>query len=182
MQFTIVTLCMVLMNLAGALFVPRQSNYGQLGQAHGFARRNDTMAMSGELDLNIDPDIVNPSCGSIFEANINVETSPDPFYLSTACQNILSYIGGIKGNKDVDVVFACTGESIGTALGTGDRPIKVILNIAASAAVNGANGGTQLVPSNLELVNEQDNTFVSTQVNLGVKMSGSKVTFQFIYC
>jgi hypothetical protein len=180
MRRKIVALCMVLLSSASALSVPRQANNIRVDlHHHGLARRNETAAMAGELTLNIDPDINNPACGGIYEAQINVKVAPDPFYLSEACQDVLKYLGGNSGKKNVNIIFACTG---GSATGVGDRDIKFIFNIVASAAVNGANTGTQLVPSNLEVVNEVDNTFISTQVNLGVKMSGSTAKFQFIYC
>lgn len=214
MRLNIVTLCVVFLSSASALFVPRQRNALQLGhhRNHGLARRNDTAAMAGELTLNIDPDIDTAACGGIYEAQISVAQAPDPFYLSTPCQNILGYIGGNKGKKEVDIIFACTGQASGT--GVGDLDTKMVFNIVASAVVsspasrmiasfltrspstvapttshadrfsqvNGANSGTQLVPSNLELVNVMDNTFITTQVNLGVKMSGTKAIFQYIYC
>ncbi|EXJ55163.1 hypothetical protein A1O7_08088 [Cladophialophora yegresii CBS 114405] len=174
-----VALCIVLLSSASALWVPRQESTIQVDHDRSLTRRNETAAMAGELTLNIDPDIDNPNCGGIYEAQISVALAADPFYLSKACQNVLNYLGGNKGKKNVNIVFACTG---GSATGVGDRDIKFIFNIIASAAVNGANSGTQLVPSNLEVVNEVDNTFISTQVNLGVKMSGSMAKFQYIYC
>ena len=182
MLLNIVLLFIVLVSSASALFVPPRPNYARPGQIHGLARRNDTAAMAGELSLNIDPDIVNPKCGDVVDANINVAYTPDEFYLSEPCQRILDYIGGNRGNKDVSVNFACLGQDASTSQGLGDKDIKFIFNLVSTANVNGANSGTQLVPSNLELVNGKDNILINAQVNLGVKMGNSKATFQYIYC
>jgi len=146
---------------------------------HHFARRNETEAEAGQLILNIDPDINNPMCGCTYEANINVKTAPDPFTLSTACQSVLNYIGGPKGNIDVDIVVACLGQKVD---GDGTRDVKIILDPGASINVNGASGANQVMPSSLELVSAKDNVFISAMVNIGFKMSASKADFQFIDC
>jgi len=174
-----VALCTVLLSSASALSVPLQANTIHLARPHGIARRNETASMTGELMLNVDPDIAEPACGGIYEAQINVKQSPDPFVLAKSCAGILNYIGGIGGKKDVDVIFACAEE---TATGVGDRDIKFIINLLSPAGIDGLSSGTQLVPCNLEVVNLKDNTMISAQVNLGVKMSGSNATLQYIYC
>ncbi len=179
MLLKVVALCMVLLSSASALSVPRQANTNHPDHHYAIARRNETTAMAGELTLNIDPDINDPECGGIYEAQINVKQAPDPFYLSDSCNQVLSYIGGNKGSKDVDVIFTCPG---GTPPGVGDRDIKFVVNLVSAASIDGTNGGTQLAPCNLEVVNEKDNTLISTQINLGVKVTDSKAKAQFIYC
>ncbi|KAJ9602662.1 hypothetical protein H2200_012856 [Cladophialophora chaetospira] len=174
-----VALCMVLLSSACGLSVPRQTKSINLDHPHGLARRNDTAAMTGELVLNVDPDLPQPTCGGIYDAQINVKQAPDPFYLSAACANILSYIGGNKGKKDVNVLFECPG---GSPTGSGDRAIRFIIDLLSPAGIDGLNPGTQLVPCTLQVVNPNDNTFISAAVNLGVKMSGMNATLQFIYC
>ena len=181
MRLTIVTLLLTLLNLTSALSVPREPTLSNLSPRwpHSFTRRNDTTAETSELVLNIDPDITGAECGSIYQANINVKSAPDPFFLSTPCQSILSYLGGPKGDKDVNVVFACTGQA---TTGIGSRDVKIVFNPGASIPSSGATSGSQLAPSNMELVSQKDNVFITALVNIGYKMSGSKATFQFIYC
>ncbi|EXJ93772.1 hypothetical protein A1O1_02165 [Capronia coronata CBS 617.96] len=144
------------------------------------AKRNASVGTQ-QLDLNIDPDIVNPNCGGVYPANINVQSAPDPFYLTTACNKVLSYIGGPKGDKDVDVIFACLAQPTN---GSGDRDIKVILNTLANVVLDGSESGTQNIAANMEITSESDDLLISTSVDIGVKVSSShgKVTFQYIYC
>lgn len=153
--------------------------------SHNMLKRNDTAAATQQMTLNIDPDIVNPACGGVVEANINVEYAPDPFYLSAACNKILNYIGGPKGNKDVDVILTCTGQPANTN-GTGDRDVKVVLSTAPHNVLNANDKGVQEIPANMELVSEKDDFLVSTGVQLGFKVKTqdgqSDTVAQFIYC
>ncbi|OAP64995.1 hypothetical protein AYL99_00967 [Fonsecaea erecta] len=175
-------LVMVWLDFTSAASVPRRSK--NRNSIHPWTQtlttRNAT-ASSSTLSLNIDPDIVNPVCGGIYEANINVESAPDPFYLSSVCNNVLNYIGGPKGNEDVDVIFACTGLSTS---GTGTRDVKIIFNTQADAPINAGSGGTQLIPANMQFVSEKDNVFYNSEVEIGVKRNTGTgdVAFQYIYC
>jgi len=160
-----------------ALTLPFQLNrpHWHAVDARDLTKRNETVGTQ-QLDLNIDPDIVNPNCGDIFLANINVESAPDPFYLSTDCNKVLNFIGGPKGNKDVDVVFTCPGQPNS---GTGDRDVKIILSTLAN---NPVGSGTQDIAANMQLEDEDDNDFiVSVGVQLGVKVNAGKTTFQYIF-
>lgn len=143
-------------------------------------KRNAT-ATDDQLQLNINPNIVNPNCGGIFLANIDVQYAPDPFYLSGDCQNVLKFIGGNKGNKNVDVIFTCLGQPIN---GSGDRNIKVIVNTATDNVLNGKNNGVQEIVGSMEILDDAANTFLSASIQLGVTVDASagKMTFQYIYC
>ncbi|KIY01904.1 uncharacterized protein Z520_02042 [Fonsecaea multimorphosa CBS 102226] len=182
MRFFLLMLLLVLLDFATAASVPRRSKARSLTHRwpQTLTTRNAT-ASSGTLSLNIDPDIINPVCGGIYEANINVQTAPDPFYLSKACNNVLNYIGGMKGNKDVDIIFACTGFDTS---GAGTRDVKVILNTQADFPINAGSSGTQMIPANMELASVQDNVFYDSEVNLGVKRNtgNGNITLQYIYC
>ncbi|KIW81795.1 hypothetical protein Z517_04821 [Fonsecaea pedrosoi CBS 271.37] len=175
-------LLLILLSFTSAASVPRPSSnrYPINRRPQTFNTRNVT-STSDTLSLNIDPDIVNPVCGGIYEANINIQTAPDPFYLSKFCQNVLGYIGGPKGDKDVDVIFACTGFSTS---GTGTRDVKIIFNTQANSAIDAGKSGTQLIPANMQLVSEKNNVFYSSEVNIGVKRNSGNgdVAFQHIYC
>ncbi|EHY54345.1 hypothetical protein HRR83_008073 [Exophiala dermatitidis] len=175
-------LVLVMASIASALVLPRQAHPLELSKpgTQDLVKRNMTVGTQ-QLNLNIDPDIINPVCGGIYPANINVQSAPDPFYLTTACDKVLGYIGGAKGSKNVDVVFACQAQP---TTGTGDRDIKMILNTQANFVLDGSGGGTQNIPANMELTSESDNFFLSTSVNIGVKVSSSsgKITFQYIFC
>jgi hypothetical protein len=137
-------------------------------------------AATEQLQLNIDPDIVNPDCGGIYPANLNVKYGLDPFYLSTVCQQVLSFIGGNKGKQNVDIVWTCPGEPTN---GTGDRDTFVILNTPANNALD-ANAATEQMAADMEIHRMSDGFFLSAEVLLGVKndASGGKATFQFIFC
>ncbi len=143
-------------------------------------KRNAT-ASGDQLWLNIDPDIVNPLCGGIFLANINVQYAPDPFYLSSACNKILNFIGGPKGKKDVDLVWTCLGQPTN---GSGTRDIKFIISTAADNTLNGATSSTQELEGALEVVSTDDSFIATTSIQVGVKAKASagKATFQYIYC
>ncbi|EXJ92067.1 hypothetical protein A1O3_00617 [Capronia epimyces CBS 606.96] len=175
-------LALILVGMINALAVPRPDKSLEIHKlgAQDLVKRNITVGTQ-QLDLNIDPDIVNPNCGGVYLANINVQFAPDPFYLTAACNKVLSYIGGPKGNKDVDVVFACLAQPTS---GSGDRDIKVILNTQANFVLDGSQSGTQNIPANMEITSENDNFFLSTSVDIGVKVNSGagKVTFQYIYC
>jgi hypothetical protein len=136
MWLPVVTPCLLFLTSAGAVSVPHQPDTLQLDilRRHGLARRNDTASQAGELTLNVDPDIEYPSCGGIYNINVNVAFAPDSFYLSPACRNVLNYLGGNKGSKDVTIILVCTGE--GRAPGVGDRDIKMIFNIGPNAVVS----------------------------------------------
>jgi hypothetical protein len=179
MKITILPLLFVsLPAMIEALILPLQVNplNWHTIDTQDLTKRNDTVGTQ-QLDLNIDPDIVNPVCGNVFLANINVESAPDPFYLSTDCNKVLNFIGGPKGNKDVDVVFTCPGQPNN---GTGDRDVKVILSTLAN---NPVDSGTQDIAANMQLEDADDDDFiVSVGVQLGVKVDASKTTFQYIFC
>ncbi|KAI1615780.1 hypothetical protein EDD37DRAFT_206913 [Exophiala viscosa] len=149
--------------------------------AHGLVKRNATSATVDQLQLNINPSIINPNCGGIYLANINVEYAPDPFYLSSACQSVLNFIGGNKGSKNVDVIFTCLGQSTS---GSGNRDIKVIINTAAMNVLNGANSGVQEIAGSMEMMDETTNSFLSATIELGVKVDASTKTqaYEYIYC
>ncbi|OQV05542.1 hypothetical protein CLAIMM_10269 [Cladophialophora immunda] len=182
MRLFLLMLLLALLDFTSAVSVPRRSKNRSSNHRwpQTFVPRNAT-ASSDTMSLDIDPDIVNPVCGGIYEANINVQSAPDPFYLSTFCRNVLDYIGGPKGNKDVDVIFACTGFSTS---GTGTRDVKIVFNTEADSSINAGSSGTQLIPANMELVSEKDNVFYSSEVNIGVKRNTGTgdVSFQHIYC
>lgn len=137
-------------------------------------------AATQQLQLNIDPDIVNPVCGGIYPANLNVKYGPDPFYLSNVCQQVLSFIGGNKGKQNVDIVWTCPGERTN---GTGDRDTFVILNTPANNVLN-ANVATQQIAADMEIHRMSDGFFLSADVLLTAKVDASKgkATFQFIFC
>jgi len=152
---------------------------GAAGPRDHMMKRNAT-AGSNQLWLNIDPDIVNPLCGGIFLANINVEYAPDPFYLSSTCNQVLNFIGGPKGNKDVDFVWTCLGQPTN---GSGTRDIKFIISTDADITLNGADSGTQELAGEMEVESTDDNFFVSSSIDLGAKKnSAGQADFQYIYC
>ncbi|KIV86629.1 hypothetical protein PV11_02229 [Exophiala sideris] len=148
----------------------------------GLAKRNATATANvDQLQLNINPNIINPDCGGIYPANINVQYAPDPFYLSSACQSVLNFIGGNKGNKNVDVIFTCLGQSTN---GSGSRDIKVIINTAGGTVLNGANSGLQEIVGSMEMMDETTKSFLSASIEVVVKVDASAGTqaYQYIYC
>lgn len=175
-------LLLALSGLIGALTVPFQMNplHWHAAGARDLIQRNATTG-SDPLDLNIDPDIVNPVCGGVYLANINVESAPDPFYLSTACNTALNFIGGPKGSKDVDVVFTCPGQP---TAGTGDRDVKVILAMQANTVLDGSKSGTQDIAANMEIISADNNFLLSVGVQIGAKVDASagEIIFQYIFC
>ncbi|EXJ68695.1 uncharacterized protein A1O5_08489 [Cladophialophora psammophila CBS 110553] len=182
MWLPLLMLLVVLLDLASAVSVPRRLKNCTPSRRcpQPFMKRNAT-AGSDTLSLDIDPDLVNPVCGGIYEANINVQSAPDPFYLTPVCNNILSYIGGPKGDKDVDIIFTCAGFNNS---GTGIRDVKIVFSTEDDSPIDAGKSGTQLIPANMELVAEKQNVFFSSAVSLGVKMKGgtSDIVFQYIYC
>lgn len=153
----------------------------QLENAEDLVKRNATVG-TAQLDLNMDPDIVNPVCGGVFPVNINARPPvPEAFFLTEACNKVLSFIGGPKGDKDVDVVFACLAQPTN---GSGDRDIKVVLNTNANLVLDGSKSGTQNIAANMEITSEKDDFILSVPVDIGVKVrsSAGKVTFQYIFC
>jgi hypothetical protein len=114
----------------------------------------DRRQTTGGLMLNIDPDVDAPRCGGIYPVNINVKVAPDPFELSKACNSVLDYIGGPKGDKDVDAYFLCTGST--QPPGTGKRATKFIFNIAAGDLVSSPipikGSRYSLIPTGTDLV------------------------------
>ncbi|KAK4942673.1 hypothetical protein LTR10_017622 [Elasticomyces elasticus] len=140
----------------------------------GLVKRNATAAANDDqLQLNINPDIINPDCGGIYPANINVQYAPDPFYLSSACQSVLNFIGGNKGNKNVDIIFTCLGQSTN---GSGSRDIKVIINTAGGTVLNGANSGLQEIVGSMEMMDETTKSFLSASIEVVVKVDASAGT------
>lgn len=143
-------------------------------------KRNSTTA-SEILRLNMDPDLVDPLCGGVYPANINVQYAPDPFYLRPECNKVLDYIGGNKGRKDVDIIITCTGQPTS---GFGTRDVKVVLNGQTNSVLDGNDSGVQELPANMELVSEKEDLVLNAIVKLGARVNtgNGKITFQYIYC
>lgn len=159
--------------------VPRTEPGGS--STYGLAQRNASTTLD-TLELNIDPHIVNPVCGGIYPATIDIEWAPDSFDLSEACGKFLSFLGGTHGQKKVDVVFACLGEPTN---GTGnDSHIKIIFFILGNQDLSTVQKGEHNIAATMEVVDEAANFILSTNVDLGVKGDPSKDTskFQYIYC
>ncbi|KAK6381684.1 hypothetical protein LTS17_004743 [Exophiala oligosperma] len=137
-------------------------------------------ASTAQLQLNIDPDITNPNCSGIYPANLNVKYAPDPFYLSDACRDVLTWLGGNDGKQNVDIVWTCPGQK---TAGTGDRNTYVILNTASNIVFSGS-GGNQQVGAYMEIHRLSDGFFATAAVYLQAKTdpADNRATFQFIFC
>ncbi|KEF54142.1 uncharacterized protein A1O9_09937 [Exophiala aquamarina CBS 119918] len=135
------------------------------------------------LKFNIDPDITTSTdCGRWYNANINVKFAPNPIFTSGACDAIRNFIGGDKGDMDVEVNFLCPNKGPDSE---GDLHTKFHVRLDYNVPVDMNKKGEQQIPATLHVYNVNKGLNVQTSnVHLGGVADKGKNTikYQFIYC
>lgn len=137
-----------------------------------------TLVKRDSLHLNIEPSIVNPNCSALYEASITVEYTPDPFYLSNGCQNFLDFVGGAKGNKKVEIIFACSKQPVdASTLNLDDS--NIVFFVQGNQGLNGDNNSDKILEATMEVIDKSEQPPLTTDVSLVVRLDNNKHTSSF---